>query len=46
MYMPATLGRWGVGVRALFNVGKGTKKYFSVQVGRYQGVSRELAPVN
>ena len=46
MYMPATLGRWGVGVRALLHGRKGTKKYFSVQVGRYQGVSRELTPIN
>lgn len=44
--MPATLGRWGVGVRALLHGRKGTKKYFPVQVGRYIGVSRELTPIN
>ncbi len=37
---------WGVGVMTLLNVRKGTKKYFSVQVGRYQGVGRELTPIN
>ena len=39
-------GLWGVGVKTLFNVGKGTKKYFSVQEGSKQGVSREQTPVN
>ncbi len=37
---------WGAEIGTLYNVGKGTKKYFSVQVGRYQGASRELTPVN
>ncbi len=39
-------GLWGVGVKTLFNVGKVTKKYFSVQIGRYQGVGRELVGIN
>ena len=44
--MAATLGRWGVGVRTLFNVGKGTKNNFSVQIGRELGVGRERVGIN
>lgn len=44
--MAATLGRWGVGVRTLFNVGKGTKNNFSVQIGREPGVGRERVGIN
>ena len=40
--MAATLGRWGGEIGTLYNVGKGTKKYFSVQIGRELGVGREL----
>lgn len=44
--MAATLGRRGWCNRALFNVGKGTKKYFSVQIGRKLGVGRERVGFN
>lgn len=44
--MAATLGRWGVGVSALFHGRKGTKNNFSVQIGRYQGAGREQTPIN
>lgn len=44
--MPSALGRWGLGVVTLLNVRKGTKKSFSVQVGRKQGAGRELTAVN
>ena len=44
--MPATLGRWGAEIGILYNVGKGTKKYFSVQIGSYQGGSREQVGIN
>ena len=44
--MPSTLRRWGLISCTLFNVGKGTKKYFSVQIGSQIGVSREQTPVN
>lgn len=44
--MAASLGRWGVGVRTLFNVGKGTKNNFSVQIGRYLGAGRERVGIN
>lgn len=44
--MPSTLRRWGTKIGTLRIVRKGKKKIFSVQVGRYQGVSRELTPIN
>lgn len=44
--MPSTLRRWGTKIGTLRIVRKGTKKYISVQIGSYQGVSRELTPVN
>lgn len=44
--MTATLGHWGEIDGANFNVGKGTKIFFSVQVGTHQGVSRGLPPIN
>lgn len=42
----STLGPWGFIARTHFNVGKGTKKYFSVQIGRKLGVGRELVGFN
>lgn len=44
--MPSPLGLWGTEIGTLRNVRKGTKKYFSVQIGRQLGVSREQTPVN
>ena len=44
------LGRypWPLGFQkqTLFNVGKGTKKYFSHQIGRKLGVGRERVGIN
>ena len=44
------LGRypWPMGSQkqTFFNVGKDTKKYFSHQIGRKQGVGRELVGIN
>lgn len=39
---------WPLGSQkqTLFNVGKGTKKYFSNQIGSYQGVGRERVGIN
>ena len=44
------LGRypWPLGFQkqTLFNVGKGTKKYFSHQIGSKQGAGRERVGIN
>lgn len=44
--MPSSLGRWGGEIWILFNVGKGTKKYFSNQIWSNQGASREQVGIN
>lgn len=49
----SSLSRWGLDesvrpqtLRAFLNVGKGTKIFFSNQIGSVLGGGRELTPVN